>query len=443
MLHSRTLIVAVLLGTTLATSASADTLSDVFAVAKQRDPRYLSVRAEYEVTGFAIKESRAPLLPQVALNYNRTQTDQRIVNSENRVFSSGSASYPTNDVTLSISQSIFRLSTWRNWRQAQSSERQAAAAYAFAEQDLIVRTATAYMAVLAAQDALAFARGESESIKRQLELADAKFKSGQAIRVNLFDAQSRNALKQSDVIAAENDLADKKQALRELTGAEVTSLAPLVDAAPTVLPEPQNADQWVQSAMDRNLLLEARTQAVDVATQEIEKIRAAYYPTVDLLLSRNQRVTGGSLFGGGSNVNTNDVMVRVNVPIYDGGTTNAQIGKANARRTVAQQDLERDRRQIDRQARAAYAGVVSGVSRAAALDQSVQALDSARKLKEESYRAGISTVLGVLDAQRDLYAVRRDAAQSRYDYQLNVLRLKQAAGTLNENDLVAISRAAP
>ena len=438
--QSRIIVVAALLGAAAVTCVRAETLADIYAIAKQSDPRYLAMRSEFDATGFAVKEARAGLLPQIAYNYNRTNTNQDILSSENRVFASGSTSYPTNDRTLSISQPIFRLASWRNWTQSQASERQAAAAYAAAEQDLILRTATAYMSVLAAQDALALSRGEGESIKRQLELADAKFKSGQAIRVNLYDAQARDALKKSDVIAAENDLADKKQALRELTGVQVGTLAPLVDELPTALPEPMNLDQWVQASMDHNLLLEARMQAVDVARQEIDKAEAGHYPTVDLVVSRNQRVTGGSLFGGGSSVNTNDVMFRANIPIYSGGATSAQVGKATARHTTAQNDLERDRRLVDRQARAAYAGVVSGVTRAAALQQSVQALDSARRLKEEGYRAGISTILGVLDADRDLYAVRRDAAQSRYDYQLNMLRLKQAAGTLSENDLVSISR---
>ncbi|RYF37520.1 MAG: hypothetical protein EOO25_19025, partial [Comamonadaceae bacterium] len=232
-------------------------------------------------------------------------------------------------------------------------------------------------------------------------------------------------------------------ALHELTGMNFTTLAPLQKSAVFRLPEPVNAEAWVSTALSQNLLLQAREQALDVARQEIDKAKAGYYPTVDLVINRNQRETGDSLFGGGSKVGVNDVIVRASIPIFEGFATSAAVGKAGARYNAAQQDLERDRRQIDRQARAAYAGVVSGAARVSALDQSLQALDSARQLKEEGYKAGVSTILGVLDAERDLYAVRRDAAQSRYDYQLNMLRLKQAAGTLNEDDLLNISRAGP
>jgi len=439
--QSRFFVAALSCAVLIPSAVSAETLLDVYLLSKQNDPKYLAMRAEYEATSFGVKEARAGLLPQVAYIYGRTNTNQNIVSSENAVFASGQASYPTNDRTLSISQPVFRLAAWRNWQQSKASEKQAAAAYAAAEQDLIVRTATAYMAVLAAQDALAFAKGEQESIKRQLLLASEKFKSGQAIRVNLYDAEARSALKQSDVIAAENDLADKIQALHELTGMVTPTLTPLPRSVPLVMPEPQSVDEWVSSALQKNLLIEARKQAVEVANRELDKRKAGYYPTVDLAISRNQRTTGGSLFGGGSSVNTNDVMFRVNIPIYEGGATSAQTGAAAARYRAAQQDLERDRRQVERQARAAYQGVVSGKVRVEALSKSVEALEGARQLKDEGYKAGVSTLLGVLDAERDLYAVRRDAAQSRYDYQINTLRLKQAAGTLSEEDLLNISKA--
>ncbi|MDO9421529.1 MAG: TolC family outer membrane protein [Herminiimonas sp.] len=441
LMHSRFIVAAAIIGSFAASSASAETLAEIYALSKQSDPKYLALRTEYEATGFAVTEARAALLPQVSYQIGRTNTNQNIISSANQVFNTGTATYPTNDRTLSITQPIFRLASWRNWKQSKATEKQAAAAYAAAEQDLIVRTATAYMAVLAAEDALAFARSENEAIKRQLFLADAKFKSGQAIKVNLYDAEARNALKESDVIAAENDLSDKIQALRELTGTVVTSLTPLPKAIPLVTPDPQNIEDWVRSSLEKNLLLEARMQAVDVARQEIDKKKAGYYPTADLSIARNQRETGGSLFGGGSNVNQNDVMFRINIPIYEGGATSAQTGQAGKHYETALHDLERDRRQVERQARSAYKGVVSGAARVRALDKSVDAFEGARQLKEEGYKAGLSTLLNVLDAERDLYSARRDYAQSRYDYQLNTLKLKQAAGTLSEEDLLTISRA--
>jgi len=254
---------------------------------------------------------------------------------------------------------------------------------------------------------------------------------------NLHDAKARFAVKDADVVAAQNDLDDKLQALREIAGKVFTRLKPLRDAIPLDQPEPNNMDHWVEKALSQNLLLEARRQAVEVAQQEIGRQQAGHYPVVDLVATQNRKDTGGSLFGGGSNVETSDIMVRLSIPIYSGGLIS---GEAMKRYDGAREDLERDARQTERQTRAAFQGVTGGVSRVQALAQGVTSAESARELKVEGYKSGLETILQVLDAERDLYAAKRDSARARYDFLLNRLRLKQAVGTLSEADLDAINR---
>jgi outer membrane protein len=258
--------------------------------------------------------------------------------------------------------------------------------------------------------------------------------------VNLPDAEARLAVKDSDIVSAQNDLADKIQALREITGTVPDDLAPLKGDVQTRLPEPADESQWVKTSLAQNLLLQAREQAVEVAHQEVLKAKAGYYPTADLALSTDRKNTGGSLFGGGSNVRENDVTFRLHVPFYEGGVTQAVSTATAHRYESALEDQERDRRQVERQARAAYQGVVGGGVRISALTQSVTSLEQARQLKVEGYKAGLQTLLVVLDAERDLYAAKRDLAKARYEYLLNTLRLKQAAGTLAETDLASLAQ---
>jgi len=53
---------------------------------------------------------------------------------------------------------------------------------------------------------------------------------------------------------------------------------------------------------------------------------------------------------------------------------------------------------------------------------------------------GTRTIVDVLDAQRAMFEARRDLATARYDYLLNTLRLKQAAGSLSGKDLVEVNQ---
>jgi len=180
---------------------------------------------------------------------------------------------------------------------------------------------------------------------------------------------------------------------------------------------------------------------VIVARQEVERQRAGHFPSVNLLLTRNRRDQGGTLFGGGSNVETTDLMVRLTVPIFEGGLVLAVTQEAQFRYQKSQEELEQETRSVDRVTRAAYDATLSGVGLVRALGESVVAQEGALAAKEQGYRSGLFTLLPVLDAQRDLYLVKRDYYQTRYEYLVNRLRLKQAAGTLAETDLVSVGAA--
>ncbi len=82
---------------------------------------------------------------------------------------------------------------------------------------------------------------------------------------------------------------------------------------------------------------------------------------------------------------------------------------------------------------------MGGTSRIRATRQAVIASESVVEAKKAGFEAGINTNLEVLDAQRDLFFAANAALRARYDYILQLLRLKQAAGTLTEKDLIAFN----
>ncbi|MGI9331778.1 MAG: TolC family protein, partial [Gammaproteobacteria bacterium] len=71
--------------------------------------------------------------------------------------------------------------------------------------------------------------------------------------------------------------------------------------------------------------------------------------------------------------------------------------------------------------------------------QAVVSADAARRAIQAGFEVGTRTSVDVLDADRDVFEARRDLAVARYEYILNVLRLKQAAGTLSDEDVGLIN----
>jgi len=425
----------------LPTLSGAETLLEAYKLARENDPRYRAAQAEFRAASTLIDQARAGFLPTVRLDVDHTETRQRILSSQNPIFGAGVTDFPTDVRMLSVTQPIFRKEVIERFAQAKAVVKQAEFTLLAAEQELLLRTTTAYLVLMAATDSLALAIAERESVGKALDLARERLKAGLGTITNQYDAAARYAVTQAREIEAQNRLRDARQALREITGTLVERGQVLRDNFALESPQPAVIDRWIETASQQNLGLNARREAVEVARQEIERQKAGHFPSVNLLINHNRRDSGSTLFGGGSNVETTDLTLRLSVPIYEGGLTRAVTREAAHRYTKVQEELEMERRTVERATRAYYEGTLAGVNLVQALEQSVIAQQRSLEAKELSHKSGLITLLPVLDSQRDLYLAKRDYAQSRYDYLLNRLRLQQVAGTLSESDLVSISAA--
>ena len=145
------------------------------------------------------------------------------------------------------------------------------------------------------------------------------------------------------------------------------------------------------------------------------------------------------MFGGGNDIRTTDFALRLAIPLYDGGRAAALTASAGLQQNIAMQQLEFEKRRVEREIRAAFQGVMSGIVRVEALTKSVFSSEAALSAKQEGLRSGVNTGKDVLDARRDLFFARRDLAQARSIYVLNSVRLKQSAGVLSVEDLRQIN----
>ena len=422
-----------------ATAGAADLL-EVFRLSERHDPELQAAIFRYEAAKESVPQAKARLFPDLRLSYEHLETNQDIRSTDNAVFGSGSTDFPTRSFGLVLSQPIFRFGDWQSLKQSNAIVAQALAELEAARQEHILRVSQIYLGVLAAEDDLEFAQAERAAVESQLELATKRRRSGLATRTDEFDARARFALVQSNEIEAENRLDDARQALLVTTGQLFADLAPLAESIVLDLPDPPVVERWVNQSIEQNLALEARRQAVEVAEREVRRQRSDHYPTLDLVARLDNRDTDGSLFGGGSEVETADIALQFNLPLFKGGGTRSRVRQANFEFQQAMQELRLEQLQVTRVARSSYLGVISGVNKVKALTESVTAQRSALEAKKRGYQSGINTALHVLDAERDLYLIKRDYAQARYDYLLSMLSLKNAAGTLSVVDLDNVDR---
>jgi outer membrane protein len=418
---------------------AAEDLVAVYNLAHTNDPKYRASEFNYLAGREKLPQARATLLPTISARAGRNRSDTETTTD---AFipgrPSGRFEFSSSDYSLNLSQPVYNGVVFAGLKQAKAEVRRAEAEYAAAGQELFLRVAEVYFGVLAAQDSVEFARAEQAAIRRQLQTADARLKVGLATITDVHDARARYEIAGAEAIRAENNLQDKREALREVTGRGIEALARLGDFPP-IKPEPAEIQQWVVQSLAENHTLRARREGVESAREEVKRLQSGHFPTLDIVGSRSRNDSDGSVTGTGIRSDNTVVGLELNVPIFQGGLVSARTQEAAHRYDAAQQDLEAARRATERATRAAYHGVESGAARVTALTQAVVASDSALAAKTEGFAAGIGTNLDVLDASRDLYRAKRDLAAARYDYLLNGLRLKQAAGTLSETDLAQIN----
>lgn len=421
-----------------ALSAQSADLLQVYRDATAYDAQYAAARAARAAGLEKLPQGRAGLLPTLGLSANTTWNDV-----ESTARSTGVTTgreYNSNGWNVALSQPLFR---WQNWVGYQQSELAVALAemqFAQAGQDLILRVSQAYFDVLLAQETLATAQAQKTAFAEQLEAAKRNFEVGTATITDTHEAQARHDLAVATEIAAENDLAVKRQALRILTGKEADTLKGLRPGVQIGAPQPADIGQWVSSAEAANLGVQIAQTNLDVSRREIEKQRAGHYPTLDLVATHGKTGSGFSTTPpGGVDTKSSTIGLQLAVPLFAGGAVSSKEREAAALNEKARADLDNARRQASLGARQAYLGVNAGLAQIRALEAGVASSRLAVESNKLGYEVGVRINIDVLNAQSQLFDTQQKLAKARLDTLIAQLRLKSAAGTLSETDLAALN----
>ncbi len=416
-------------------ASAAQDLLESYNLALQSDPQLMAQAANQRAASELADQADALFLPEIGLT---ADTSKVWTETASQRFGGESASVDRG-YTLSLIQPIYRRESFVQDRQADISISGAAAQYQVVEQELIVRVADAYFGVLGAKDDLQFAKAERDAISKQLEEAQQRFEVGLATIIDVTEAQAAFDIANSSVIVAENALANSREVLREITGKYPESLSSLIIDTPLVRPEPENIEQWSETALVTNPALQVAGSDVDFARENIQLQRSGHYPSLDIIAQKNYSSQSDSNLSGGSQTHQELVGLQFNLPIYAGGAVSSRTREAGYLLDEVMQAEEQQRRTIMRQTREAYNSVLSGISQVKALEQAVRSNEKALEATEAGFEVGTRTTVDVLNARRELFRAKRDYASSRYQYIVNTLRLKQAAGIITVNDIQQIN----
>ena len=431
----RLLPLSLALGAALTLPAQAQSLVALYESARAFDASYQSVKSLFDATLAKSEQARAGLLHTIGMSANAS-----LSSIDNTLAKTKQGFYDTQSATLSASRPLYRpvnqITFDQSRRQIAWVEQQLLAA----EQDLIVKVSTAYFDVLAAQDSLTFVLAQKAAVAEQLASAKRNFEVGTATITDTREAQARFDLVIAQEIAGRNDLQVKQLALDQLVGKANT--APLAVRLPLTLPpvQPGEIAPWVQKSEELHPGIQQSRLALEVAQLETRKAQAASKPTLDLNGNLNLTQNGESASSTSSyRTTTASVGLSFTMPLFSGYAIENRLKETLSLEDKARTDLDAIKRTVAQGSRAAFYGLLSGQGQVKALEAAEASSQSALDANKLGYQVGVRINIDVLNSQSQLFDTKAKLAKARYDVLVGGLKLRQATGVLNADDLKTIN----
>ncbi len=292
---------------------------------------------------------------------------------------------------------------------------------------LVAEVATTYLSWSADMERLALAQETLRSQRESYDLTKARASKGYASELSLRQIQTSVDSARVDVARYTSQVAQDRNAMDLLLGAAVPDalvpepLSKQPDALPDV-PVGLPSDLLLR----RPDLLEAEHQ-LKARTANIGVARAAFYPRISLTASAGSSSADlSNLFKSGSGAWT--FAPQISLPIFDGGSNQANLDSARAGRDIALAQYEKAIQTAFREVADALVQRVSLRDQLEAQRSLVEASDVALTLSDARYTRGIDGYLSVLDAQRSAYSARQSLISTKLAQLSNGVTLYKALG---------------
>lgn len=420
-----------LIGLWSAGAGAADLIS-LYQDALRHDTQYAMAHMRKQVGDEQAVQARAGLLPHLTLdtqtNLSETQYEVYGGSIEQR---RQSRSYG-----VQLVQPVFR---WENWVAYQQGDLHKAVAQVRlhqSAQDLIVRLATAYFAVLQSEEVYRAIAELRKADAEQLASARKHFELGNVSSADVHEAQASFDRAGAQLIKASNDRSIAQQALARIIGRPAGTLEVLAGPMLLEAPQPAAVEAWLAAAQSSNPDIQAQRILLDIATLEVARHKSKHLPAVDMFVARNVQQNPSVST---EQSDASSIGLRLSMPLYSGGRTQSAVRAAAAEQAHAEYALEDVRRAVNAATWDAWSQVMTGIAQVRALEAAKKSAQMAVDANRLGYSVGVRVSIDVLEVQGQLSETVQQLSQARYDTLLAQLKLKAAVGALQGRDLISIN----
>lgn len=428
--------VACAIGTNTAYAETYD-LAQMYQSAISYDADIAAAESAYKAEQEQENSALAGLLPQLDATASKGFVDREVKEG-----SGTSDSYETTAYGVTLTQPLLSMPSWYNLSAAEYGSARAEAEYLAAQQDLILKVAEAYFDVLRSEVDLTASRALETAVKRQYEQAKEQFDVGLIAITDVHEAKASYDSSQTTRIRVEGALTIARETLSRITGQYTMNLKSLSEAYPISVDPTEKIDSWVASALENNLSVIAAQFGVKAFEADYKSKRSGHYPTLTLTAGLNDTTLDNykqPTINGTAETEESNIALNFNLPLYSGGATQAASKRSRFLAEQARHQFTSAQRSAEIQTRSEFINLRTNVQTVESLQQNIVSRESALEATREGYNVGTRNIVEVLDAERNYFTALRDHASARFDFVISSLRLKQAAGTLTQEDVLAIN----
>jgi len=417
-------------------AAHADSIYEVYKLAKQHDPGLRAAAATYQAQKEGVTVTKGNLYPRISFSGNLGYDD----------LSSPSVDYDNTSNTLALSLDYPIYSPALNYAvdSVELSSQSAGISFSNAEEDLALTTLTEYFNLLIAQSTLQTTDALVKSTASQLDRAKKQYEVGLASITDLQDAQAEYDSVRVTQLSARSSVSYAQKALFQRTGQEIKTIPQLSKDYPIRLDPNMTVDSLITKARRDNKELRILNFTVESAENNINIQKAnGRTPTVSITgsLSRvdNNYTTASSSYVDGA-TNTSSIALGVSIPLYSGGAINASVRQATAEAGAATEQRASSLQAIELNIRSLYLDLQTAVAQIEAQQQLIRSRTSALEATKAGYDVGTRNLVELLDAQSNLYNAQNAYEQYRYNFVLKKLSLLETTGDLTEDNIKELDK---
>ena len=400
-------------------------LLDVVNLALCNNPQTRVAWASSRVQAAQIGVSKAAYLPSAALSA-----------TANHNLSGSAAGVNQRSVGVTLSYLLYdfgsRAANLENARQLLAA---ASATQDSTVQAVFLAAVQAFYQAQATYAALDATLESERAAKESFAAAEARYNAGSATPADKLQAQTAYSQATLNRITADGNMKNAQGALASMLGLDANRNVSLVPANTTAMPNDFEGDinALIEEARQRRPDLQAASAQVKAAEASADAARAAGRPSISLAASADQNNISG--------INSHSSLIGINlsVPIFSGYAPTYRVRAAEAQVDVRNGQLEQLRLQVALDVWTAYQHLTTATQSLRTTADLLNSAEQSARVALGRYKAGVGSILDVLNAQSALASARQQRIQSTFDWNINRATLAQAIGSLDASLLQTLS----